>query len=85
MRKKIKLAQNLMQLLLLVHSRRKRKKRQEMVRTPEDHLHPSKRNSRQLHRKLIKTGILTFSLVIVLYAITLDTKQLTIEHLEGKT
>ena len=72
--KKIKLAQNHMQLLFLVHSRRKRKKRQGMLKTPEEHFHPSRRNSRQLQGRFIKTSILTFSSVIVLHAPTLDTK-----------
>ena len=42
-------------------------------------------NTRQPNKKFIKTCILTFSLVIVLHALTLDTKQLTVEHMEGKT
>ena len=69
-----KLAQNLMQMLFLVHSRRKRRKIQARVKTPEDHFHPSRRNLRKLQRRFIKTSILTFSLFIVLHALTLDTK-----------
>ena len=45
-----------MQLLFSVHSRRKRNKRQGMLRTPKDHFHPSRRNSRQLQRSFIKTN-----------------------------
>ena len=73
-----------MQLLSLVQSRRKMKKRHTIIRTPKNS-HPSRRNTRQAHNNFIETGILTFSLVIVLHALTLDTKKLTVEHMEGKT
>ena len=73
-----------MQLLFSVHSRRKRKKRQGMLITPEDHFHLSRRDSRQFQRRFIKTCILTFSLVIVLHALTLDTNLWIVEHMKGR-
>jgi hypothetical protein len=71
---KSKLIQNLMQILSSVHSRRKMKRRQEMIRTPEDHFHPSRKKIIKYQRSSIKTCILSFSLVIVLHALILDTK-----------
>ena len=74
-----------MQLLSSVQSIRKMKKRNTIIKTPKNP-HPSRRNTRQPHNKNnIEIGILTFSLVIVLHALTLDTKQLVVENMEGKT
>ena len=73
-----------MHLLSSVQSGRKMKKRHTIIINPKNP-HPSTRNTRQPHKIFIETGILTFSLVIVLHALTLDTKQLTVEHMEGKT
>jgi hypothetical protein len=73
LKNKTKLTQNLMQLLSSVRSRRKMKRRQVMIKTPEDYFHTSRKNIRKHQRRFIKTGILTFSLVISLYSLISDT------------
>jgi hypothetical protein len=63
-----------MKILSSIHSRRKMKRRQEMIRTPEDYFHPLRRKTRKYQRRFIKIGILAFYLVIALHALISDTK-----------